>query len=677
MTEHNTTAEQDRITNELSRRGALKAGVGAAGALGALALTSGTASADDGFDDIDDDLISDQEFDSGEIARLQTAHGNYQLRTPSARETAGIFSGFVAMPLMAAAAAGASVADPDPFSVDGMSEYVHEWMFGPFELDFDPARKEEVDVWLGSNIDTHREALSQMLIEFGPLDDLLPRIYNDIESKTLRYRQEDSDRAVDDVIELVTDDVMDTIALWQQNYLTLTERVNLVYSGLWATYAETSAQFDDWTMDDFGVAVFKRRHNVDNRSSIYSVDRLQTIEGDFELVNGETYSFNSIQMLQDGDDAYDDGTTINTPMNWTIVETHEDSDRLPDLHEMSTNIHNIYDDHDWDRTRGENRVRGFVFDNENYDYQEFDDIDANSDFVGKGYFTLDAFTDVEKYGNVSYSDLPAFVNTVENEIEDYVTGHFNDIPDHELQNIENISASAEAEEAGVDWAVTEDTDFARFAEMERGGYSTDGSTSIEVFENAADESIYTDEDDDKEDIDWEDEISDEEPDHEYEDVHIVVQEQGEQIDEDDIDVDVDEDDEDDEDVKTEVYGLLLDEYYRAGGDAVGSVVVYHEDERLRYDDDDVIRITDHTDADGDSLGYFPLRTRGVRELSNDDLEAVIERRNEQLREIERLQDRHDDVLGSGMRDGSDNTLLYAALGAAAAGLAAFGLGGNN
>ncbi|ELZ47887.1 hypothetical protein C464_08195 [Halorubrum coriense DSM 10284] len=613
------TIGSDRVSGT-SRRGFMKRAAVGTAAVGALG--SGGAGTVAAQNETDTDR-----FESSEEIRnyIATDNGIYAAQTPTQKESLGI--AYTASPLGVLSAAVAGATDPDHTTVDYMQEYI----FGPFEVETKSPNAQVVDNEVYYDMKGSYQTFNDLITVMMDLDDLYAILYNIIEVATVEARREQMGEQ--QAIGHVRQAAYDRIAIWQENYARTCEQLGIRLTGDWGWHMTAQAGDDNWQPANY-YGLNYSNHTADD----WGIQSLNTtLTGELTLVNGETIEIEHMN--------------IQTKANgsWQLVPlmlAHQNTghDLFPDMDLWSEGTYG---------SEGYPNHTLFL----NYEPPGQSKIHLDLTYPSQS----DVFDTQGKWGlddvNALYDEFVTLVDTIETEIEEFVTNHYANIDPDEIEDPKNRTPGGMLTEAGEDWAITGDAAYTRYFELSQGRYAADGPATVAVYKstNAAD-------------------ITDSmEADDRYTESYPVVQNTGEQIDTSELVNDSE------TELPAEVGGLIVGKAYDADSEAVGNINIHDKDGSRSLDAADAFVIEAFETAEGESLPLLPIRTYAPETLNNFDLQDLYDRRQDAAEDYDRIII-DDGSSGGGAAGGGgplgDNALVYALGGGLAATIAALGLGGD-
>jgi len=430
----------------------------------ALALGPGLATADHGDETEYDPETEDLSNSDAVQNYVSTDRGNYALQTPSAREAAGLAYMFGPMGVVSATAAGAT--DPEHSTTD----YIHEYVFGPFEVETEDPTEDVVDDTVYYELQDVAQTLHDLFTVLGNVDQLIPTANAHIEAETFKRRRNEVSRstAKAEVKQSYKAEVMST---WEENYLRICEQAGIRATGVYSYHLAAQADNSDWSPTD--------RYQVNDysgsSSSYYNIRDIQINSlidgGNVELCDGSTVH---IRLCNWEFDVNGDGETDGVQFlpyldpstwqdkisNWTWPAS--DKSDIVDLTATAM---------EWDQSDGDMAHLGIGYRSTNT--SEWD--------AGSVHPMAGLHSEIEGSSFDPYARFEELLGVLDSEVEKYVDTVYDNVAPEDIPNPENRGPGSLAYEAGIDWAKTGETGLSAFLKMSLGNYGSERAATIDVY----------------------------------------------------------------------------------------------------------------------------------------------------------------------------------------------------
>lgn len=469
--------------NKQSRRDVLRALAlaGGASAVGAGASSRSVAAADSDADREEYDLTDREQL----RAFVATDSGIYATQTPDAREAIGMAYMFTWPGVLSANVAGHT--DPDRSTFD----YMHEYLFGPFEVEVDDPIESVVDDTVYYSMQDDGITLTDLFQVLGHPEELWPVLYAEIESETVRQRNAESSRGATKaaVKQHVRDEIL---APWQANYLQIGSQASIRSTGLFSYHLAAQADNDDWRPTDN----YLLREYGGSGPQYWENEPIQVINptetGVVELVDGSEMDVELLNIQFDTSEEDDTdldldlrflpfGGTHHGSASGSLSSTHDDINPISNT-ELATDTE--FDS--WNSTL-ESVALCWDHGSEGRVVMPVGRADPSDD--GAEYL------EGEDY-RMFYSQFIDMLSVVDDEIEEYVDVHFDNVDPGEINDPENRTPGSMSRDASLDWVTTGYTGFSAFFDMSlSGGSGSFSPASVDYWANAdADDSDIGDPD---------------------------------------------------------------------------------------------------------------------------------------------------------------------------------------
>ena len=545
---------------------------------------------------------------------------------------------YMASPLGVVSATAAGATDPDHTTVD----YMHEYLFGPFEVDTENPNKTVVNDTVYYDLQDSSIILRDLFTVAGDPDKLVPMANMEIEAATAELRAAGESRAATkaSVKQRYKANVMRT---WEENFVRTAEQLGVRLTGIFSYQVAAAGNDTSWNPDDN----WRVREYQGTGSEYWD--------------SASVHAINS--MIDGGSFTLCDGTEIDIDlMNIQFVdgETAFHSDAhvqfLPFLFPASGQI----DGWKWGNT-DQGPALEWQHPDDGWVTVALDSHDESSQWPGAG---THPFSDIGWDTRLGESPLTRFYNlldTLDTEVERYVDLFFDNVDPAEADDPQYAGPSTYAYKTGQDWAVTQETGLVQYAALLFGQSGGNAPAVIDVYK-ATDAANITDSTT---------------PDATYDPAFLAINGDGESVTIDDPATDT-------EDSIT-VQGLKVGTAYNADATAVESATIYYEDDNgeaagTRLDAADAFVIRSYTTRAGASLGAMPLEQyTSESTLDNADVKDLYERWSEAAEDYDQREGSAASDTGGGGGAVTAGSLpdwaMYVGGGAIAALLAALGISG--